>query len=242
MDKSHGNTLPTEKCRHVAIIMDGNGRWAKQRHLPRFMGHQSGAKAVKRIVIAAQKHQIEVLTLYAFSTENWKRPETETNFLMDLLSKTIENEFTELMNEGVRLSFIGDWQSLPEKLACKIKNISEKSLKNIKLHLIIALNYGGRQEIVEAARKLSAQAVTGQINPDEITEDIFAKQLALSDVPTVDLLIRTSGEIRLSNFLLWQLAYSEFYFTDTLWPDFNASDLAAALSEFSSRQRRFGGL
>lgn len=241
MDKSSGN-MPTEKCRHVAIIMDGNGRWAKQRHLPRFMGHKSGAKAVKRIVIAAQEYQIEVLTLYAFSTENWKRPETETSFLMDLLSKTIENEFSELINEGVRLSFIGDWQSLPDTLTCKIKNISEKSLNNKRLHLIIAINYGGRQEIIEATRKLSAQAVAGHINPADITEDIFTKELALADVPAVDLLIRTSGEMRLSNFLLWQLAYAEFYFTNTLWPDFNASDLAAALSEFSIRQRRFGGI
>lgn len=230
------------KCQHVAIIMDGNGRWAKKRHLPRFMGHKEGAKAVKSIVIAAQKAGIAALTLYAFSAENWRRPASEVSFLMELLYKTIEREFTELINENVRLSFIGNWQVLPEKLVAKITKITTDSVANSGLHLLIALNYGAQQEILAAAKDLARKYQQGDLNLEDINEDDFAKKLALADAPPVDLLIRTSGEIRLSNFLLWQIAYAELYFTDVLWPDFSEDDFNVALAQFSLRKRRYGGL
>jgi undecaprenyl diphosphate synthase len=227
--------------RHVAIIMDGNGRWAAKRGLPRVAGHRAGAEAVRRTLRAAVKNGVEVLTLYAFSSENWRRPEEEISDLKGLLGFYVDRELDELDREGVRLRLIGDHHAFGGDLVARLERAVERTADNKRLTLVVALNYGARGEIAGAARRLAANAAAREIDPGQIDEARFGAELMTSDLPELDLLIRTSGEQRLSNFLLWQAAYAELLFTDTLWPDFNEEAFAAALAEYAGRQRRFGG-
>jgi undecaprenyl diphosphate synthase len=226
----------------VAIIMDGNGRWAKKRFLPRIAGHKQGVEAVRRIARAARKLGIEVLTLYAFSSENWRRPEDEVRDLMGLLRHFLASELDELVSEGVKLRVIGGWRSLAPDLVAMIDGAIARTASNPGPTLVIALNYGAQAEILTAARRLAEQARDGVLDPAAIDEAQFETELETADLPPLDLLIRTSGEHRLSNFLLWQAAYAELLFVDTLWPDFDEAALAEALDRFGQRQRRFGGL
>ena len=212
---------------HVAIIMDGNGRWAKKRHLPRIAGHRAGVEAVRNIVRAAGDLGIEALTLYAFSSENWKRPEDEVSDLMGLLKRFIVSDIEEFAANDVRLKIIGDWHALAPDVVALIEDAIARTAHNRRTTLAVALNYGAQDELVRAA-KAAAETI--------------AAHLDTADMPPLDLLIRTSGEVRLSNFLLWQAAYAELYFTDRLWPDFKPADLKAALEHFAARERRFGGL
>ena len=228
--------------RHVAIIMDGNGRWAKARFLPRIAGHKQGVEAVRRVSRAARTLGIEVLTLYAFSSENWRRPEEEVRDLMGLLRHFLASELDELVSEGVKLRVIGDWRKLSPDLVAMIDGAIARTVANPGPTLVIALNYGAQAEIAAAARALAEQARDGSLSPDQIDEARFGEALETHDLPPLDLLIRTSGEQRLSNFMLWQAAYAELLFVDTLWPDFDEQTLAAALEQFGRRQRRFGGL
>lgn len=228
--------------RHVAIIMDGNGRWAKKRFLPRIAGHKQGVEAVRRIARAARKLGIKVLTLYAFSSENWRRPEDEVRDLMGLLRHFLASELDELVSEGVKLRVIGGWRSLAPDLVAMIDGAVARTASNPGPTLVIALNYGAQAEILTAARRLAEQARDGVLDPAAIDEARFETELETADLPPLDLLIRTSGEHRLSNFLLWQAAYAELLFVDTLWPDFDEAALAEALDRFGQRQRRFGGL
>lgn len=228
--------------RHVAIIMDGNGRWAKKRLLPRIAGHRQGVEAVRRVARAARTLGIEVLTLYAFSSENWRRPEEEVGALMGLLRQFLASELDELVSEGVRLRVIGDWRQLSPDLAALIDGAIAQTANNPGPTLVIALNYGAQAEILAAARRLAQQSRNGTVDPSAIDEARFESELETAGLPPLDLLIRTSGEQRLSNFLLWQAAYAELLFVDTLWPDFDERTLADALAQFGRRQRRFGGL
>lgn len=230
-----------EGPRHVAIIMDGNGRWATKRGLPRVAGHGAGAEAVRKTLKAAVKNGVEVLTLYAFSSENWRRSEEEVSDLKGLLGYYLERELDELEREGVRLRLIGDYKAFGSQLVERLERAVERTAHNDRLTLVVALNYGARNEIAGAARDLAAQVATGKLDPAEIDEVRLGAMLMTSDLPELDLLIRTSGEKRLSNFLLWQSAYAELVFVDTLWPDFDETALRAALDEFAGRQRRFGG-
>ncbi len=218
---------------HIAIIMDGNGRWAKARALPRAMGHRQGMEALKRTLRAVRERGVEYLTVYAFSAENWDRPEEEISDLMELLRIYIRAELAELHRDGVRLRFIGDLARLPADVRKMINEAAELTAQNTSGTLVVALSYGARQEIIRAARRLAEQGAA-------MNEENFAAALDTAGIPDPDLLIRTSGEMRLSNFLLWQTAYTEFVFTDTLWPDFGAKDLDAALAEFQQRERRYG--
>jgi undecaprenyl diphosphate synthase len=226
----------------VAIIMDGNGRWAKKRFLPRIAGHKQGVEAVRRIARAARKLGIEVLTLYAFSSENWRRPEDEVRDLMGLLRHFLASELDELVSEGVKLRVIGGWRSLAPDLVAMIDGAVARTASNPGPTLVIALNYGAQAEILAAARRLAEQVRDGTLDAAAIDEARFEAELETADLPPLDLLIRTSGEHRLSNFLLWQAAYAELLFVDTLWPDFDEAALAEALDRFGQRQRRFGGL
>ena len=228
--------------RHVAIIMDGNGRWAKRRFLPRIMGHRRGVEAVRRVVEAAPDLGIEVLTLYAFSSENWKRPADEVSDLMGLLHEYLRKEIAELHAKGVRLSVIGDYQRLSPDLVSLIEHGMEMTRGNARLNLVLALNYGAQDEIVRATRAIAAAARAGRIDPDKIEADDVDSFLDTRDLPPPDLIVRTSGEVRLSNFMLWQAAYAELLFVDTLWPDFDADALAAAVESFAGRDRRYGAL
>ncbi|MCF2514237.1 polyprenyl diphosphate synthase [Sphingomonas sp. G124] len=221
--------------------MDGNGRWASKRGLPRVAGHRAGAEAVRKVLRAAVKSGVEVLTLYAFSSENWRRSEEEVSDLKGLLGYYLERELDELEREGVRLRLIGDHKAFGPQLVERLERAVERTAHNRRLTLVVALNYGARSEIAAAARKLAMQAKDGKLDPAEIDEAKLGMELMTSDLPELDLLIRTSGEKRLSNFLLWQSAYAELVFTDTLWPDFDETALNAALQEFAGRQRRFGG-
>jgi undecaprenyl diphosphate synthase len=227
--------------RHVAIIMDGNGRWAAKRGLPRVAGHRAGAEAVRNTLKAAVKAGIEVLTIYAFSSENWRRSEEEVSDLKGLLGYYLERELEELAREGVRLRLIGDPAAFGPQLVERLERAVKRTAQNDRLTLVVALNYGARSEIAGAAQQLAAKALAGEVDPADIDEARLAAELATHDLPELDLMIRTSGEKRLSNFLLWQAAYSELVFVDTLWPDFGEETLNAALEEFSGRQRRFGG-
>ena len=222
----------TARARHVAIIMDGNGRWAKRRGLPRSLGHQRGVEAVRRLVRGLEPMGLECLTLYAFSSENWKRSEDEVDDLMNLMRKFIKSDLPEFVANNVRLKIIGDWQGLAPDIVGMLKDALAQTAKG-KQTLAVALNYGSQQEIVRAAAKAAAIG--------EITTESIAAQLDTADLPPLDLLIRTSGEIRLSNFLLWQSAYAEMLFVDTLWPDFTPEMLQQALDDFAQRERRFGG-
>ena len=228
--------------RHVAIIMDGNGRWAKARGLPRAAGHKAGAESARKVLRAAGEAGVECLTLYAFSSENWRRPESEINDLMGLMRFYIGAELNALHKEGVRLKILGDHTAFPPDVARLVDQAVAKTAGNSRMTLAIALNYGARTELVFAARKLAARAAAGEIAPDAIDEAMLDASLDTSDLPPLDLLIRTSGECRLSNFLLWQAAYAELLFVPTLWPDFDGDSLRAALAEFASRERRYGGL
>ena len=220
-------------ARHVAIIMDGNGRWAKQRHLPRVVGHERGVEAVRKLVRAAREMGLEALTLYAFSTENWSRPEDEVSALMGLLKRYIIADLQEFVANNVRLRIIGDYKALSADLVALIEDALARTASNDGTTLVVALNYGSQDEIARAAAKAAAK---GPITPESIEAE-----LDTADLPPLDLLIRTSGEVRLSNFLLWQAAYAEMIFTDVLWPDYTPAHLEAALAEFAGRERRYGG-
>jgi undecaprenyl diphosphate synthase len=227
--------------RHVAIIMDGNGRWAKQRGLPRAAGHRAGAEAVRRALQSAADHGVEVLTIYAFSSENWRRSGEEIADLTALMRFYLERELKTLEKEQVRLKLIGDYSAFGPELASRLEKAVERTAANQRLTLVIALNYGSRAEIAAAARRLAEKTVSGELDPAAIDEDRFTQELQTHDLPELDLLIRTSGEIRLSNFLLWQAAYAELLFLDVLWPDFDEKAFADALDRYAARQRRFGG-
>ncbi len=226
--------------RHVAIIMDGNGRWAQERHLPRFAGHQAGVNAVREIVRACAERGIEVLTLFAFSSENWRRPRKEVERLMDLFLRSLREEARTLHQNRVCLRVVGDRSEFSDKLNREIEQAEELTRNNRGLKLAIAANYGGRWDIVQAAQAIARRVAMGRLAPSDIDGDQFEAALALHDLPEPDLFIRTGGERRISNFLLWQLAYTELYFTETLWPDFDHKALDAALADYAGRQRRFG--
>ena len=228
------------RLEHIAIVMDGNGRWAKKRGLPRTLGHRKGAEVVKEICKAAEKAGIKYLTLYAFSTENWKRSEDEVASLMDLLRQYLKSDFQELHERGVRIRFIGERQMLPADIVENMVKLEDQTAANDKMTLCIALSYGSRQEIVHAARRLALLAKRGDINVDDIDKKLFSDMLYTKDIPDPDILIRTSGEQRISNYLLWQLAYTEFFFTDALWPDFNEKQLLEIIDSYKSRERRYG--
>jgi len=225
---------------HVAIIMDGNGRWAEARGLPRTAGHRKGAEAVRRTLEAAGEIGIRYLTLFGFSSENWKRPNGEIDDLMSLMRRYLRSEIAEIHQRGVKLSVIGDRTRLADDIVRLIEDAEARTANNDALNLTLAISYGGRQELAMAARRIADSAVRGAIEPGQIDEAMVAANLLTAEIPDPDLLIRTSGEKRISNFLLWQLAYSELVFVDTLWPDFGADDLAAAISEFKRRNRRYG--
>jgi len=228
-----------EVPRHIAIIMDGNGRWATKRRLPRVAGHARGVDAVRATVEGCVRHGVEYLTLFAFSSENWRRPSDEVSFLMRLFVTTLEREVSKLYANGIRLRVVGDLAQFDARIQDLIQRAEAKTARNTRLTLTIAANYGGRWDIVQAAQKLAVQAArTGHAAP--LTEHMFAEQLAMAYAPEPDLFIRTSGETRISNFLLWQLAYTEFYFTETFWPDFDAHALTAAIAAYAQRERRFG--
>jgi undecaprenyl diphosphate synthase len=226
-----------DRARAVAIIMDGNGRWARSRGLPVAEGHRAGTKALRKAVEAAIELDLESLAVYAFSTENWSRTRDEIDTLMEIFGETIDREFPDLVRQGVSVRFIGRRDRAPEELQRKMASLERQTTENTTLRLWIAFDYGGRAEIVEAARKL----VESGVEPREIDENVFAANLYATDMPDPDLLIRTSGELRVSNFLLWQLAYTELVFVDRHWPDFSPRDLEAALSAYARRRRRFGG-
>jgi len=227
--------------RHVAIIMDGNGRWAAARRLPRIAGHRQGIEAVRKVVRAAPKLGITTLTLYAFSSENWRRPAGEVEDLMGLLRHYLVSEIDELARQGARLTVIGDYRRLKPALVKLIDDAIARTASNRRIHIVIALNYGARDEMLRAARRLVADAADGSLDPQTIDEAAIEARLDTAGLPPLDLLIRTSGECRLSNFLLWQAAYTELLFVDTLWPDFDDKALADALAEFAARDRRYGG-
>jgi undecaprenyl diphosphate synthase len=225
---------------HIAIIMDGNGRWAKLQGAARVFGHQNGVKSVKEAVEAAAELDIKYLTLYAFSTENWNRPGEEVSALMELLVKSIHDETPTLNKNNIRLLAIGDINSLPQKCITQLNKAMQETSKNTGLSLVLALSYSAKWEIIEAVKQLAEEVKSGALNPQDITEQLFCQKLATKNIPDPELMIRTSGEHRISNFLLWQLAYAEFYFTDVLWPDFRKEHFYQAIINFQNRERRFG--
>jgi len=227
---------------HIAIIMDGNGRWAKQRHLPRLAGHKAGVESLREILKFSSDIGVKCLTVYAFSTENWKRPETEVTGLFKLLVLYLEKELNEIHGNNVKLKIIGDYNKLPLNVIEKINNALEKTKDNTGLTFNIALNYGSRDEIINAVKNMYTEIKNGNIKEEDINEKTISNMLYTYDIPDPDLIIRTSGELRLSNFLLWQSAYSELYFTDTFWPDFHKENLVEAIKEFQNRKRRYGGI
>jgi undecaprenyl diphosphate synthase len=226
--------------KHIAIIMDGNGRWAKQRFQPRFMGHRAGVKAVEDIVKHCAELGVEVLSLFAFSSENWRRPGKEVSLLMELFSHALNNQVKKLHDNNIRLNIIGDVSRFSESLQAQINKSQHLTENNTGLTLNIAANYGGRWDITQSVRQLAAKVAAGELSPDAISEDDIHNHLTTAELPEPDLFIRTGGEQRVSNFLLWQLAYTEFYFTDVLWPEFDAAALDQAIDSFSHRERRFG--
>ncbi|MCS7030071.1 MAG: isoprenyl transferase [Gloeomargarita sp. SKYG116] len=233
---------PQRLPQHVAVIMDGNGRWAQKRHLPRIMGHQQGVAALKELVRCCRDWGIPHLTCYAFSTENWGRPGLEVEFLLTLFEQVLRQELEELIREQVRLEFVGHLAALPPRLQAQIAEAVELTRHHERVWLTVATNYGGRQEIVQACQTLARRVQRGELAPEDIDETQFAQHLYTAASRDPDLLIRTSGEMRLSNFLLWQVAYAELYITDTLWPDFDRECFHQALRAFQQRQRRFGRL
>jgi undecaprenyl diphosphate synthase len=235
--------LEREIPQHIAVIMDGNGRWATKRNLPRTAGHQAGAQAAERLIrFARNQLGLPYLTLYAFSTENWARPKAEIDFLMDLLKTFIAEKLSEFESEGVRVMVSGDTTALPTALQQQIDNAIKVTKRNSRLVLNVALNYGARQEIVRSCRMIAQQVSSGSVDPSQVGEQLIAASLYTAKIPDPDLIIRTSGEMRLSNFLLWQAAYAELYFTDTLWPDFGPQELIAAICQYQERERRYGSV
>ncbi|MGD8515075.1 MAG: polyprenyl diphosphate synthase [Granulosicoccaceae bacterium] len=226
--------------RHVAIIMDGNGRWARHKLLQRFAGHRAGVKAARNVIRLSVQLGIQALTLFAFSSENWRRPRKEVEMLLDLFVTSLKEETSELHNNNIRLRIIGDRSVLSDKLQARIAETEVLTAGNNGLRLNVAVNYGGQWDITRAARKLADSVQRGELEPADITTERFQQTLSLGDLPEPDLFIRTGGECRLSNFLLWQLAYTELYFTETLWPDFNAEQYHLALADYAGRQRRYG--
>ncbi|MFC1236070.1 isoprenyl transferase [Vibrio sp. F74] len=226
--------------KHIAVIMDGNGRWAKARGKPRAFGHRAGAKAVRKTITGAAKLGVKAITLFAFSSENWRRPEEEVNLLMELFISALTREVKKLHKNNLQLRVIGNVSQFNSKLQKKIAEAEVLTTNNSGMVVNIAANYGGKWDIAEAAKSIAIKVQEGSLQPSDITEELFAKELTMSDLPEVDLLIRTSGECRISNFMLWQLAYAEMYFTDVLWPDFDEDKLVDAVSWFVSRERRFG--
>ncbi|WP_053978254.1 isoprenyl transferase [Mangrovimonas xylaniphaga] len=235
-DQINTNKLP----KHVAIIMDGNGRWAKQQGFLRAVGHENGTKAVRQVVEASAELGIENLTLYAFSTENWNRPKLEVQTLMKLLVKSLKKEINTLQNNNIRLNAIGNLNDLPTNAKAELLEVIDKTKENSRMTLTLALSYGSREELVSVVKKIADNVKNNIISPETIDESIINKHLYTQNLPDVDLLIRTSGEQRISNFLLWQIAYAELYFTDILWPDFSKEDLYEALINYQNRERRFG--
>jgi undecaprenyl diphosphate synthase len=237
--------LPTDLKRellpqHVAVIMDGNGRWAKRQGLPRIMGHKRGVDALKDLLRCCQDWGIQALTAYAFSTENWKRPQEEVDFLMTLFQRVLRKELREMVEENVQIKFVGNLQALPQSLQQEISRSMEATKDNGGIRFSVATNYGGRQEILQACQAIAKQVQQGLLQPDEINEQVFESHLYTAGITDPDLLIRTSGEMRLSNFLLWQMAYGEIYITDALWPDFDRAEFHRALCAYQQRERRFG--
>ena len=228
--------------RHIAIIMDGNGRWAKQRHLPRSAGHRGGLEAAKKMIRLCAERGIHVLTLFAFSSENWRRPDGEITDLMGLFLRALQHDVNELHKNNIQFRVIGDYQRLSDRLRNGIFEAEKLTQNNSGLKLVVAMDYGGRWDIMQAAMRLSEDVKAGVVDTESVNEAVFSRYLTTHDLPDPDLFIRTSGELRISNFLLWQLAYSEFYFTDVFWPDFGEAELEKALHFFSTRERRFGAL
>ncbi len=226
--------------RHVAIIMDGNGRWARQNGRPRTAGHRAGVKATRAVVECCADRGIDILTLFAFSSENWRRPQDEVTGLMSLFIEVLRNEIDSLHENGVRVNFIGDRDQLPSGLRLGLKEAEQKTAANERMQLVLAVAYGGRWDIVQAARRLAVAVSEGKLDANTVDDAVLNKYLSLGGIPDPDLLIRTGGERRISNFLLWDLAYTELHFTDTLWPEFDSSDLDAALKFFADRERRYG--
>jgi len=233
---SDKNSIP----HHVAIVMDGNGRWAKKRFLPRTAGHREGVKAVKSTIEACAKSGVKILTLFAFSSENWKRPKTEVISLMDLFVSSLEKEVKSLVESGVKLKFIGDRKQFSQKLQNKIQESELATSVNSDFQLNIAANYGGRWDVVQACQKLCKQVSEGDLSLEDISEERFSNNLSTAQIPDPDLLIRTAGEQRISNFLIWQAAYTEFYYADVFWPDFDKQQLQMAIEEYGRRKRKFG--
>ncbi|WP_071191060.1 isoprenyl transferase [Trichormus sp. NMC-1] len=225
---------------HVAVIMDGNGRWAKRQGLPRIMGHKAGVDAIKDLLRCCKDWGIKALTVYAFSTENWKRPQEEVEFLMTLFQRVLRQELREMVEENVQIQFVGNLQALPKALQEEISRSMAETKDNRSIRFTVATNYGGRQEILQACRAIALKVQQGLLQPEEISEEVFESHLYTAGVADPDLLIRTSGEMRLSNFLLWQMAYGEIYITDALWPDFDRQEFHLALCAYQQRERRFG--
>ncbi len=231
-----------ETPRHIAVIMDGNGRWAKERGLPRREGHRAGAESVREVMEACKELGVEYLTLYAFSSENWNRPESEVEALMGLLDRFLDEKAKDLDKQNVRLRAIGQLEKLPEKTRARLERIEKRTAGNDSMTLVLALSYGAREEITAAARSLAADAAAGRIDPADIDCKLFSSRLQTAGIPDPDLLIRTSGELRVSNFLLWQISYSEIVIVKKFWPDFRQGDLFDAVAEYRNRSRRFGAL
>lgn len=236
MNANAASTLP----RHVAIIMDGNGRWARQRKLPRIAGHRAGVENVRNIVRYSAESGIETLTLFAFSSENWRRPANEVKLLFELFIVAIEQEIERLHEAGVRLRVIGEREAFPDKLKTCIEMAEQRTIENSRLNLVIAANYGGRWDITQAVRQLALKVASGELSAEALDADLIERNLCLADISEPDLFIRSGGEQRISNYLLWQLAYTELYFTDCLWPDFDTDAFETALTSFATRQRRYG--
>ena len=240
MANKNSNNRPIAVPRHIAIVMDGNGRWAKKRFFPRTYGHKKGVDSVRRTISACEKQGVEYLTLFAFSSENWKRPKDEVSALMSLFMSSLQKEAKSLAKNGIKLSFIGDISAFPEKLKEKMKQVEALTKDGTSLSMQIAANYGGRWDVVNACREIVESVQAGELTHAEINEESLSSCMSTQHIPDPDLFIRTGGEKRISNFLMWQLAYSELYFTDTLWPDFDAEQLDLAIKAYSARQRRFG--
>ncbi len=228
--------------KHIAIIMDGNGRWATAKRRPRTFGHQAGVKTVRSTIESCLQKNIPNLTLFAFSSENWSRPAKEVQKLMDLFMRSLTKETPELLNQGVQQNFIGDLSKFSPKLQNKMRDVASLKPDTFKMNLNIAVNYGGKWDVIQAAKRFNDEIIKENISADDINEEIFNQYMALSDQPPVDLLIRTGGEHRISNFLLWQIAYAEIFFEDVLWPDFHAQELNRVIEKFYSRERRFGNI
>ncbi len=239
---SNDDSLTSDQVipKHIAIIMDGNGRWAQKKFMPRAMGHRAGVKAVRKIVEYCAQNKVEVLSLFAFSSENWRRPKEEVSLLMSLFLTTLQAEVDEMDRNDIRLRFIGERKAFSEALQQKITDSEVQTQNNKGLTVVVAVNYGGRWDMCQAAKAIAQQYADNKINSEDITEELINQHLSTADLPEPDLFIRTGGEQRISNFLLWQLAYSELYFTSTLWPDFDQNSLAEAIKSFNTRQRRFG--